>query len=570
MKKFFQYIFVIAGFISLQAISANAQAPSNAFEGLSYNNRKNTHDGATSHAYTLQGNESNMYNDTTAGFRIQRGRDMNPTYGPPSKEEAATEALSNVTPKSRTHFTTIYGPMTGFVETMNSNVYFDVISKTITGPLALYHTGMSLVEPAIETGYHNSANEANGFQNSRYLAETSLLNHIYADPETKEVNLTNYTSCIANRVRDRVLAGGEDEASWIEAQSRCMADRTEKIEDLVPGAHGFNDLRMVNNAVNAGYDFFYNPNGNNFYKGQGVKAGADDRNEIYLTDILYNSSSLTSGGHVDQIKTDFRSLFGDYKFTMDKPPSGAGGRSASRDLEFEKIAPTKTIPKLAAEKEKEIFKTIMDMTKARCKELLNPTQPRADFTSRPAFCRPDNNDMSADKMINVSANGFQMTCTMIDIIVHRFEIQVSYENQQNPAICNLKNDREDVIKQIKTIQGRDGYRSVDYLARNIALAQVLSIASNAETTVNAVASTGGDAALAMSFAENLITESVGNQSPAAAAAEVIENLHEFVPKIQDETAKSVGKGGTKIADVIEDSRPIDSAGSFNGTGGAGQ
>jgi hypothetical protein len=561
--------------------SSNAQQPfkDNVFKKQEENHKANIAYGPGGRAHDLDPNDASS-DLGTASFRLGRGSywQKNGFVGPRGIGEAEADELANISRQNGHHPHNIYAPMAGFADIMNSKVYFDLSTNTLPGPLSLYRVAMGLTEPAIALGHHQASIETSAHLTNRYLAEEALFRNANsdADPETRQMKIVSYTNCIANKIRERgsVTSGSadEDQAGWIDAMSRCMADRIESIEKYSKSAAPFNTLDTM---TNPGYDFWYHPDNNSNFTGLGVDAGSDDRNEIYLTSLLFNSTNIRDGATINKIKKDFRDLYGDYKFILDKNSTSASAsatRSASRDLKYEKVAPTKTVNEWVQESHKEIFKDIVGMVSARCKELIRPEGLRQDPFTQKSFCRAAGNSaIDTDKMISVSAIGYQMDCSMVDMLVHKFNLSAEVQNRTNINICDLKTDPNEVT-QNKTVTGREGYRAVDALARGVSTAQILGVAVQTKQIVNTVATTSGLDHIKLKFANQLIMEQVGYYEPAEALDEIVSEINqEFLPELMAETAKKTGKGGIKIAPVIEDSRPIGSStGGLNGVGGAGQ
>ena len=307
------------------------------------------------------------------------------------------ERTENIAPNISRHAVNVYAPMAGLSDTLFSQAHADQLSTILSSPVVLYSTTMLLTEPAVAGGVNNALSHAHGSLHSRYLAEEQFMRQLDSNPETKQVSLRNYSDCVANYIRERtkfpVQPGSppmpdftNDTVSWIEAQSKCMADRIKSVDSI--GGTQFNQVGDTPTALTGkGFDFA-NEITNPKFHNNSTATGLED-SQIYLTDYIFNQFDYSSFGvSILGLRSAFEQLLGNYIFTLDRETGGV--RSASRELKYRKTAPTRPRDEWLLEKEESIYGKLMFILGEYCSFQPAPTTTRnTGFPDEYTFCKSD-------------------------------------------------------------------------------------------------------------------------------------------------------------------------------------
>ncbi|MCO6431645.1 MAG: hypothetical protein J5J00_12350 [Deltaproteobacteria bacterium] len=540
---------LFAAALCLLPMVAIAQ-PTNVFEKMDWKMREQVYKSPLSNAYSPDPN-SRRYEASPEGYRSMQLCDGKGCGGAIELEDL----LPRLQPDKRRHGVNIYGPMSGFSDTMYSKMHAQQLSSIMASPVVLYNTTMMLVEPAVASGVQNSAMFGLNSIQSRYLAEMTFMDSLDSQPDTKEIVLRMYNECVADsiRYRDRVADADakKDAISWIEAQSRCMADRLKNVHEVWGGAN-FDKIGSSTSGDGTGIGFsFWNDTA---HKSWLAGSGSADREIITLTDYVFNESNIDdlkiSAGELNGVKKNFQELFGDYEFTVDKQE--AGNRSSSREIKYKKISPTIPFEKLYFNRFTEIFKKIMTMVEKQCKYTPPGAQP---FEPSNLYCTKGGQVGDINEFVAVSTHGYQFDCAMLAMLWQRFaadfpEIESKQCGKLNPSGESDPATLFDNHKKIKT-----GHRAVAFLASKIALAQIYSTAMHVNSVLNNMASHGGFNGYVKLYGSQLIYSAIGSDNYMADYVSIMDSINDkFRPEMQNVTAIDSGKGAGKLGDAIAEDK----------------
>ncbi len=441
----------------------------------------------------------------------------------------------------------VYAPMAGMADTMFSKAYANQTSHFLASPMVLYNTTMQLTEPAVAAGVHNSTMQSYGALQARYLAEQNFIIKLDKDPDTKLIMLRAYTDCVASLIRK--TGSTEDEVTWIEAQSRCMADRAKNIEALNSGSTGgrnFDNISPVG-VTGEGYDFTYDASNPNVEASDGDGGGSPgggapvktQTNSILLTDFLFDASSSTKVKDVDQFKTSFAKLFGDYNIEFD---GNSKVRSANRTLKTTLIqAKPEARAKFKNDKAEFVFDTINGLLKKRCKH-----KAQADsLVNDNLFCRVEPN--IKDKFIDISFIGYGFNCSMLEGLYLTF----TYDN---PALFGSASDAAcDKVfsktyaefssfgsKSNPLTKIKGGYEFVIRLTDQISSGQIYQYIDIVSSKVEEL--TGSNKIFALNLAHKLIREFIGGKNLNQLLLNTVYDIAAVKKKIDDLNDVKGGQG----------------------------
>lgn len=251
-----------------------------------------------------------------------------------------------ITPGEKKHFVNMYGPMSGWVDTMNADVYYNMATKSLSSPLAVLNITWGLTEPGVATGMANATAMANQWVGHRYEAEQALVRQGEYFSEFGESVIRAYYACIHKKLQ----SGGSSSvgASWIEAMDKCMYDR-----DTAPATGG------------AGGGFFPAASTTAFSFADDYNAGSSSGSgdEITLWDYVFNQEMASGTTDLKKLKQELIDKVGNVKISL----GGSSSASATMELTFIREVPTKKIEREEAELTYTVYEKIMDVLNKSCK-----------------------------------------------------------------------------------------------------------------------------------------------------------------------------------------------------------
>lgn len=458
------------------------------------------------------------------------------------------------------HSINIYAPMAGFSDTMFSKAHANQLSSVIASPMVLYNTTMLLTEPGVAGGIQNSVMQGFSSLQTRYLAEEQFNRQLDNHPETKELIYRAYQECVSQIIRGYENEGGAptpDSASWIAAQSYCMADRLKNMGDS--GGENFDTL--VGNGFSFGHDPAHiNTNGS---------GRVSDPNTIYLSDYIFGWAAkigAIDSSSVDELQQGFRALVGDYKFTLDNTPltqpgQTSAGRSSSREVRWSKADAGITGEEWYRDDVEKTYATLMGIMEKRCVYGYQvPNGGNPSLTVSDLFWR--SNSVSPAELLDLSMNGFKFTPGMGDEIYNLFNNTMQLEGRADQSICadlaaypGSDSSITVLAKDNGKVKANDGHRAAFFLAQKIGLARIFGVLKQCEQVGLSLSSGSQFNNFIKNFTLQLIYEKAGTTDlDAAYASFVKQTVEDFSPAIQEEMSRIVGNKSRVFTDTASNSR----------------
>lgn len=468
------------------------------------------------------------------------------------------QMLGELSPGTSKRSANVYAPMAGFTDTMFSQAYVNMMSKSLASPMALYNITLLMTEPGVAGGLNSAALQSYNSVTNRYLAEQHLNTQFDANPETAEILKRAYVECVANSIRLRPPHGNPqggaqfDEASWIEAQSRCMGDRIDSLASLGSGGANFEMINRPNKKV--GFDLGFDRSSDYWHTGQNGDTAAYQ--SIRLTDYLFNEatdrasshqqndSGLLDYGDIRAIKDDFYSLVGDYVFFLNSD-SAQGERSASVELHYKREYPQSNVREWLSNRQHIVYNNIMEFVLRRC---------MFEASDGGTFCSPSVH--TPDQFVDVSTRGFVFDCSLTEMIYREFEQVYPQIGDLNPknsiARCQVLNPGGD--SSLQTVLGSGNwakpYDTVLYLSNQIATSQIYLTMMYVNSIVENMTNQVGSNHFIAKYASQLIYDVVGSGDLQERYRGMMADIRDkFLPAYRDLRAKESGKAVQKVKNM---------------------
>jgi len=323
-----------------------------------------------------------------------------------------------------------YSPLEGFVDIMTSPLYANQIPTYLAGPMSLSLIALNLTEPAVGAGITSAMQHVNQSVQSRYLAEQQFIQQAKANPESSQMIIEAYNRCVYKHMSSR----GGMEMGWVQAQSKCLTERTtpQAVPFAVAGGSGFTFFDLPEHVSN-------NP----------LMAQDPDellQNRISVVDYLFNLAltdwvpplaSTSVPPTLPERKASFIRNFGNV--LLELPDAVTGSLSGgAREVNVRRKLPTVSPYEEHANLRRDNYHVILSMMYQQCVDYTIPFAGAHDAFSH---LKPDrrgfwiDEDRFKDQIRELSIPGFQINPIILDALYRLYE-ERKPEMPQNVTDCN--------------------------------------------------------------------------------------------------------------------------------------